>query len=148
MSTNDGLAEVGKQAFAFTALRWVAVLPAAVGAYLLANVIVILAVDVFGMESILMLGPEMDIFVLNGILCPFCFVWFGAKTAPRFRPTTAIVLFVFHSIFSGVILFFVVTMGSLGGPPLWKFVVSDILGLIASFCACLAIRGKLDGFFS
>jgi hypothetical protein len=120
-------------------LRWIAVLPAAVAAYLGIQVVVALG-------NSFAPGPESWINIwcqlINSIAGPYCFVLAGAKTAPLHRFITAIVLTVLYSLASGVLLTLVLTSQQQFSTPLWWFVTSLVIGLVAAIVACIQLHHK------
>lgn len=118
-------------------LRWVLVIPAAIGAY-------------FGIQIAVALGnsfsPGPEIFInifcqiVNSVAGPYCLVWAGAKTAPSNRFVVAIILTVIHAIVNGV----VVTLGIISnrfsvGYIVWIIFVC-LLGIAATIVCCLQFK--------
>jgi hypothetical protein len=123
-------------------LRWIAVLPAAIGAYLGIQVVVAIG-NSFGPgpESLINLWCEF----INSVAGPYCFVLAGAKTAPSHRFITAVVLTVLFSVANGVLLTLVLTSQRQFSTPLWWFVTSLIIGLVAAIIACVQLHHQEPG---
>ena len=118
-------------------LRWIAVLPAAIGAYFGIQVVVAIANSLGpGPESLINLWCQF----INSIAGPYCFVLAGAKTAPFHRFVTAVVLTVLFSLANGVLLTLVLTSQRQFSTPLWWFVTSVIIGLLAAIVACVKVH--------
>jgi hypothetical protein len=88
-----------------TALRWIAVVPAAVAGFGLA-----LGVFVLGWSA----DPGLHIQIASFCLCPVAFVWSGASVAPAHRFVTAITLTILLSITFAVLFTAGVMRGSYG----------------------------------
>jgi hypothetical protein len=118
-------------------LRWIAVLPAAVGAY-------------FGIQVLVGLGSYftsgMDVDYLSQLICsiagPYCLVWVGAKTAPRYRFVTALALAIVHAVANVLIVTLAVVFAKRDSTSIWWIVVCGIAGVTASIVACIQFRYK------
>ena len=118
-------------------LRWIAVLPAAIGAYLGIQVVVAIGNSFSGYsESLINMWCQL----INSIAGPYCFVLAGAKTAPVYRFITAVVLTTLFSLANGVLLTLVLTSQRQFSTPLWWFVTSLIIGLVAAIGACVQLH--------
>jgi hypothetical protein len=121
-------------------LRWIAVLPAAIGAYLGIQVVVAIGNSFSGYpESLINVWCQL----INSIAGPYCFVLAGAKTAPFHRFITAVVLTMLYSLANGVLLTLVLTSQRQFSTPLWWFVTSLIIGLVAAIVACVQLQAEL-----
>ena len=114
-------------------LRWIAVLPAAVGAF-------------FGIQLLLILINAMTeprwsdwwLQLINSAASSYCFVYVGAVTAPKHRFIAGIVLAILFGIFIVVIAtagFFIKT-----SQPLWWLILAGIISLIAAIVAVVKLR--------
>ena len=77
-------------------LRWVLVLPAAVGAYLggfLVSFLVLLWIGSGWFNAGIWITA-----ITNAAVCPVCFMLAGTATAPRFKLQTGIVLAIIHAV--------------------------------------------------
>jgi hypothetical protein len=119
------------------ALRWVAVLPAAIGAYLGIQLLVIISNSFSGLPEIV-----VNIFcqLLNSWVAPGAFVLFGALTAPFHRFITGVVLTVLYSLATGALLALRLTSEQEFSTPLWWTVASLIIGLVACIWACVHLH--------
>jgi hypothetical protein len=118
-------------------LRWIAVLPAAIGGYLGIQVVVAIANSFSGYpESLINLWCQL----INSIDGPYCFVLAGAKTAPFHRFITAVVLTMLYSLANGVLLTLVLTSQRQFSTPLWWFVTSLIIGLVTAIVVCVQLQ--------
>ena len=123
-------------------LRWILVLPAAIGAYAGIQIVVIVG-------NTFCPGPQVFIqyfcqFV-NSVAAPYCFVLAGARTAPRYRLVAAIALVVVLAVLYGSVTTLAVVQGRMGvydqlhSDPLWWVITSSIIGIVASGAACLHV---------
>jgi len=81
-------------------LRWIAVLPAALGAYACAGFIALQSQRLFN-DSL-----ELGQFAAS-VAAPFAYLYVGTKTAPSYRMTTAIALTVLHAMGLAAIFSFI-----------------------------------------
>jgi hypothetical protein len=118
-------------------LRWVAVLPAAIGGYLGIQLVVIISNSFSGLPEIV-----VNIFdqLLNSWVAPGAFVLAGAITAPFHRFITGVVLTVLFSLVTGALLALRLTSQQEFSTPLWWLVVSLIIGLVACIAACVQLH--------
>jgi uncharacterized membrane protein HdeD (DUF308 family) len=118
-------------------LRWIAVLPAAIGAYLVIQVVIAIANSFSGFpESVVNMWCQL----INSIAGPYCFVLARAKTAPSHSFVTAVVLTVVFSLANGVLLTSVLTSQRQFSTPLWWIVASSIIGLVVAIVACVQLH--------
>jgi len=111
-------------------LRWILVLPAAIG-------------SLAGIEAILLIAsliphilPDIFIQILSCLICPIAFVTGGAKTAPSHRGATAICLTIIYAIVEGILLTIIIVTKAEGG---WRLVwlgVCSVLGIAAGVKIC------------
>ena len=114
-------------------LRWIAVLPAAVGAF-------------FGIQLLLILMNAMTeprwsdwwLQLINSAASSYCFVYAGAATAPKHKFVVGIVLAILFGIFIVAIAtagFFIKTTD-----PLWWLILAGVISLIAAIVAVVKVR--------
>jgi len=118
-------------------LRWIAVLPAAVGAYCAIQVLV-------GLASYFNSGMNVDYWsqLICSIAGPYCLVWVGAKISPRHRFATALTLVIVHAVVNILIVTLALVVTKRDLTSLWWPVVCGIAGITASILACMQFRGK------
>jgi FtsH-binding integral membrane protein len=110
-------------------LRWVGVLPAAVAAYIVIQVMVAIGNIITGL-------PDFYVQLFNSIVASFCFVYAGAKTAPRYSFIVALTLTIIFTILNGSVLTLVfVTHRYYSGSLTW-LVICCILGIVSTIAAC------------
>jgi ABC-type branched-subunit amino acid transport system permease subunit len=112
-----------------TLLRWVAVLPAAAGAYAGAMFVTILAANAEG--GVRTIIPHIAI--PGNCIAAALFVWAGTRTAPAHKPLTAIVLAVVLSMAIAVLF----TVGVMRNSP-----DSFTIGWMA-FCGIIGIASAI-----
>ena len=124
------------------ALRWLAVLPAAIFAFVFTNLL-------FGVLSLLLAIPETaNTYItqaINSIFPPYYFVYIGARVAPAGRFYVAIVLTVISAMLAGAIVAMAVLLPAFGrtipmNAPLWWLVVTVVLGLGAGVFALVRVQ--------
>ena len=114
-------------------LRWVAVLPAALGAWIAIQLLIILANA--------MVTPRWSdwwLQLINSAASSYAFVYAGAATAPKHNFIVGIVVAILYGIFMVVIItagFFVKT-----SDPLWWLVLSGVISLVATIAAVVKLR--------
>jgi len=118
-------------------LRWILILPSAIGAY-------------FGIQIFVAIGnsfspgPELliNIFcqLVNSVAGPYCLVLAGAKTAPSNRLVVAIILTVIHAITNGAIVTIGVISGNYSAGYIAWVIVGCILGLSATIVCSLQFK--------
>jgi hypothetical protein len=79
--------------------------------------------------------------VVNSIAGGYCFVFAGAKTAPRYRFIVAIVLAVCLGVAAGVIVTLAIVTGKYHDSIVW-LIISSILALGAGVLACFYFHEK------
>lgn len=122
-------------------LRWVAVLPAAIGAYIAVQIAVgVVMVFENGLDD----GPDYKSQLICSIVGPYFLVLAGAKTAPRFRLVTALTLTVLHAAFSCCLIMLVIMSGRSQAASLWWLILSSVIGITASIIACIQMRKEGD----
>jgi hypothetical protein len=114
-------------------LRWVAVLPAAVAAYFVIQFIVAIGHSIGGLPALLVDGFCQ---IVNSIVGPYCFVYAGARTAPRYSFVVAVTLAVVFAILNGSLLTLAFTSHRYSRSLTW-LVISCILGIAATILACV-----------
>lgn len=118
-------------------LRWVAVLPAAIGAYAGVAFFTVLQERVLDF-------PFVICQLTSALFAPMAFVYAGTKTAPSNRLTTAISLTVLHGMLiagsSGIILY-QISRGSQypASDPWWWELVRAVVSIVASIGVCVGI---------
>lgn len=116
-------------------LRWVLVLPAAVGAYAGAQVLVIIG-SLIGFFD----GGDTWAQFIGSILCPAAFVWFGSKSAPSHRLLTAICLAVLLSMLLYWAAQLLSDMGVTRASNVYVWtVICDLASILSSILTCYAI---------
>ncbi len=139
MNTNPETSE--NQNSVWDWLRWVAVLPAAIGAYFGVQIAVGL-VMVF--ENGLDDSPDYKSQFICSIVGPYFLVLAGSKTAPKFRFVTALTLTVLHAIYSGALVTLLMVRGVSQSVSPWWLILSGVIGIIASIVACIQMRKEED----
>lgn len=134
MDYETSLEETNKrQSPLIVVLRWIAVLPAAVGAF-------------FGVQLLLILVNAMTeprwsdwwLQLINSAASSYCFVYAGAATAPKHQFIVGIVL----AIIFGIFIVAIVTAGSFvkTTDPLWWLILAGVISLIAAIIAVVQLR--------
>ena len=122
-------------------MRWIAVLPAAVGAYFGIQIFVALGSSFgLGSESLSNVWCQL----VNSIAGPYCFVYAGAKTAPTQRFITAIGLTVLFSLVNGAILVLALQNQGRLTTPLWWLITCTVIGVIATIVCCVQFHQGED----
>jgi hypothetical protein len=123
-----------KRPFALvTVLRWVAVLPAAIGAWIGVQLLVILA-----NAAVIPRWSDWWLELINSAMSSYAFVYAGAATAPKHNFIVGIVVAILYGIFMVVIItagFFIKT-----SVPLWRLVLSGVISLVATIAAVVKLR--------
>ena len=122
-------------------LRWIAVLPAALGAYIGVQVAIVVARS---FQTGFNENPDYWSQFLTSIAGPYCLVWAGAMTAPRHRNVTAITLAILYGIFTGVVMTLVIERGMNQSTYRWWDIVCYAAGIIATIVACVHFRAKSE----
>ena len=140
------------------ALRWVAVLPAALvglfAATLIANIVAAIIVFFSGSSDeswIRFLQPVTVQRFVQAILVPMGFIWLGSRVAPGHTLTVGWVLFTFSLLAGGALTFSEFLRMSRGQIGLIEVLVQTGLWVVGSFAALkevrkLAITGPLPGW--
>lgn len=126
------------------ALRWIAVLPAAIGSYLL----MALTLMYLG----LWFQTSYGLWVLSigsAIACPWNFIAVGWMVAPKFKTQTAIVLVTIHAVVVSVTM----TLGAVHPSPSlpeWWNIAHGLIGIVATVvvavrCASYHRRSVVKG---
>lgn len=118
-------------------LRWLAVLPAALGAYFGIQLVIGLA---RGLEDGFADRPDYKSQLICSILGPYFLVWVGAKTAPRFRFVTALTLTVLHAIAAGSLVTIGIVQGLLQSGALWWLIICSVVGFVGTIVLCVQMR--------
>lgn len=117
------------------AFRWIAVLPAAAGAWIGVQLVIILAN--------LMVEPrwwDWWLQLVNSAASSFCFVYAGAVTAPKHNFIVGVVVAILYGILIVVIAtcgFFIKT-----SEPLWWLILAGVISLVAAIIAVVNLHGK------
>ena len=111
-------------------LKWILVLPAAIGAYVGVQLLVILG-------SLILGTGELITQFVGAVLCPIAFVSAGSRVAPLYRLLTSVCLTVLVAIYSAV----VTTWAFFGKVPYTKsdltwFIVCGVAGIVACIFQC------------
>jgi hypothetical protein len=120
------------QSVVVSVLRWIAVLPAAAGAFVGIQLLIIL------MNA--MTEPRWSdwwLQLVNSAASSYCFVYAGARTAPSYQFVVGIVLATLFGIFIVVIAtagFFIKT-----SDPLWWLLLAGIISLVAAIVAVVRL---------
>ncbi len=121
-------------------LLWTLVLPAAAGAWVGAQVSIMIVGNVFYPMGLWNLATW---FVKVGtvVAAPYGFVWAGAQTAPRHSFIVAIALTVVHAIFATAIFVLAIGVERIAA-PLWWIITGYIVGITVTIVACVQFRRK------
>jgi len=116
-------------------LRWIGVLPAAVGAYVGIQILI-------GLTSYLRVGMDVDFWsqLISSAAGPYCLVWAGAKTAPRFRFIAALALAILHATAYSSVVTLAMSLANSNSTSLGWAVVCGAAGIIGSMAACIQFR--------
>ncbi|MCI0447807.1 hypothetical protein L0152_31910 [bacterium] len=123
-------------------LRWLLILPAAFGTSLVSNVVSTIfyyLASLFGHAE-----PEFWIQLINSGLAGYYFVYGGTKTAPTHRPVVAIVLTVLYGIWEAFVVSASFRIGDDPSYPLWWFIVTTIVAIVAAIGACIKLQEQSD----
>lgn len=114
-------------------LRWILVLPTAVGAYIVVQVLnVIINPWFLGFGTIGNLATQL----FNSFAGPVAFIITGAKVAPNHRFFTGLVLAALHTLLIGGSLMLSIFNYNQYSTPTWLIVLSCVVSLIATAGAC------------
>ena len=127
-------------------LRWLLVLPAALGACVGIQIVVIFGNLITWPDSI----PFRKFFIeiINSIAANYCFVIIGAKTAPKHRFVVGVILATAYTVFGITVA---ATFLIIGGSPYltwWPIPITSvvlllivgIVGIIAAIGACIQLH--------
>ncbi len=121
-------------------LRWALVLPAAAGAWVGAQVSIMMVGNVFYAMGLWNL-PSWFVKIATVVAAPYGFVWAGAQTAPRHSFIVVIFLTVVHAIFATAILVLAIGVERLTA-PLWWIITGYAVGITVTIVACVQFRRK------
>jgi hypothetical protein len=117
-------------------LRWIAVLPAAVGSYV---GVALLTVLMQHLNSDSAFWGELS----SAVFAPMAFVYAGATTAPTHRFTTAITLTVLHAMLLagmfGFIAYGLFVLKTTFKDPVWWAATRAVIGVAVTIGATVAI---------
>ena len=118
-------------------LRWILVLPGAVGAYLGVGLLVGLSSEELPLPDAI---QDWYSQAMNSVVGPWVLVYAGARIAPRGRRfVTSVVLAVLFGVLTGAIA----PLGLLlehRSHPYWWFAVSAIAGIVTVIVACVQVQ--------
>jgi hypothetical protein len=117
-------------------LRWLAVLPAAIGAYCVAQIVIILGGTIGAEMEGRIPMPDWVFQIINSIVPPICFIWAGAKTAPKYCHIVAIFLTVIFCIFTTGLLTYGILM-HYARYPTWWFITTGVVSIISATVSCI-----------
>ena len=141
IATPDRIGFVQNRNVLLEGLRWVAVLPAGLGAYFGIQIVV-------GLFRSLDSGfddrPDYWSQFISSIAGPYCLVLAGAKTAPRYRFVTALTLTVLHGFVNGSLVTLAIVLAWRQSASLWWLILCCAVGIIASIVACIQMRREED----
>ena len=112
-----------------TWVRWLLVLPAAVGAFLGIQLVMVI---------VLWVEPNRWAQLLNSLAGPFCFVYAGARVAPDKPTVVAVVLAVICATFYAVVVTKALVTHSY--EPMGWLVLTSIVSVVAAIVACIQIH--------
>lgn len=112
-------------------LRWIAVLPAAVGTYFIVQVI-----SALGNFAV----PAVLVQLWNSIMPPIVLVVVGAMVAPGHKFATALVLTILHAAAWTFLITFIWARGVSVSAPLWYLILCGLLGVGATVATCVAVH--------
>jgi len=118
-------------------MRWIAVLPAALGAFVGVQIaIIVISLVQSGFNE----GPDYWAQFANSVAGTYFLVWAGAKTAPRHRYVTALALAVLYGIFTGAVFTLAIERGLYQSAYRWWDILCYVAGIISAIVACVHIR--------
>jgi pheromone shutdown protein TraB len=127
-------------------IRWIAVLPVAIGAFILANyaTTVVMYIGLLSEDGLGRLLSNSDEFYqfINSITGAIAFIWAGTKTAPKYRLVVAISL---TGLFCGLVIavLFLETCMRISGHPLGWFITCALVSIVAAVLTCGHICRKI-----
>jgi hypothetical protein len=122
-------------------LRWLAVLPAAIGAFGAMHLVIIvggtLGAEMEGRSPM----PDWVFQIVNSIIPPVCFVWAGMKVAPKYRRIVALVLTAaFCIVAAGLLTYGILT--DYPRYPIWWFIVTGVVSIVSATVSCIFFQMK------
>ena len=120
-------------------LRWIFVLPAAIGAFAGVQMLIITGSLIGIVDSS---GGNLWIQFISAVLCPVAFVWCGSKTAPAYRFFTSICLTVLFSMLATILATLVFTHTVETKSSNGWLAICALAGIISSIVTCYAIHEK------
>jgi hypothetical protein len=125
--------------------RWLLVAPAAVGAWIGAQIFIMAAGNIVTQGLMLWNLGIWVVAVGAAVAAPYGFVWAGALAAPRYRFRVAVILTAIHAL--GAMTILVMVLGSEQiNAPVWWVVTGNGLGIMATLGACAQLREKRPKF--
>lgn len=121
-------------------LRWALVIPAAVGAYFGVQIAIAL---VNGLQDFFWsTGSDRWTQLVNSIAGPCAFVWYGARTAPKFRAVVAACLAALITEIMVILFAFVCWCQTEKGFEFWWLAGALVVGVIASVVSAAAVHDR------
>lgn len=134
--------EQGNQTTLVEVFRWIAVIPAAAGAYI--GIQLFFAVVSLFRDGVTE-GDDYWTQFINSIAGPYCFVIAGSKTAPKHKAVTAISLAVVFGVINGVVATLAAVRGGAQTGRFWWVIATTIVGIAASIAASVQVyREEVD----
>ncbi|MDA2916359.1 hypothetical protein MYX64_05885 [Nitrospinae bacterium AH_259_B05_G02_I21] len=122
-------------------LRWVLVLPLAVGAWIGSQAIIMILGNFFSQGLGLWNLGIWVVTVGAAVAAPYGFVWVGALAAPRYSFRVAVILTAIHALGAMTILVMVLGTKHLNA-PVWWVITGNGVGILATLGACAQFREK------
>ena len=119
-------------------LRWVLVVPAAIGAF--AGVQIVIALLSLVGDFFWSTGSAHWTEFVNSIAGPYAFVYYGAKTAPKHQFFTSICLTVLFAVLAAVIVTAYFMKGFGNGLANFWLVVCSLVGVVTTIVTCIEVR--------
>jgi hypothetical protein len=121
-------------------IRWIAILPAAIGAYCGIQALIIFACWLNELELGRPLMSENVCQLVNNVAASVAFVWLGSKTAPRYHFFVGVILAVGFTAFVSTITTIGVT-NKMYGSPAW-LIITTVISIVAALITALYLRDK------
>ncbi len=121
-------------------LRWALVFPAAAGAWVGAQISIMIVGNVFYPMGLWNFASWL-VKIGTVVAAPYGFVWAGAQTAPRYSFIVVIFLTVVHAIFATAIFVLAIDVEKIAA-PLWWIITGYAVGIAVTIVACLQLRRK------
>jgi len=121
-------------------LRWALVLPVAAGAWVGAQISIMVIGNVFYPMGLWNLATWF-VKIATIAVAPYGFIWAGAQTAPRHSFIVAIALTVVHAIFATAIFVLAIDVERITA-PLWWIITGYVVGITVTVVACVQFRRK------